>query len=81
MARKNKEEEKEYQSEYYQKHKTTRKTRTSSAVTSRYQKKVYEKYSLALRKVEDADIIKMIEEEKAKGFSTSEAIKNLIRKK
>ena len=60
--------------------KEKRKTHTSSAVTSRYQKKVYEKYSLALRKIEDADIIEMIETEKAKGFGTTEAIKNLIKK-
>ena len=56
-----------------------RKTHTSSEVKQRYIKKTYERYLLTLRKVEDADLINRIEEEKAKGFSTSEAIKNLIK--
>ena len=81
MARKNKEEEKEYQIEYYQKHKQTRKTRTSSAVKQRYNKKTYRSYNVSLRVVEDAEVITLIESEKAKGFGTTEAIRNLILKK
>ena len=61
--------------------KPKRKTRTSSEVKTRYNKKTYQQYMLSLRKVDDADIIEMIEAEKAKGFGTSEAIKNLITKK
>lgn len=56
-----------------------RKTFTSSEVKERYNKKTYTRYQLTLRKVEDAELIERIEEEKAKGFSTSEAIKNLIK--
>ena len=44
-------------------------------------KKTYQQYALKLRKVEDADIIAMIDAERAKGYQTSEAIKNLIRNK
>ena len=58
--------------------KPKRKTHTSSAVKARYNKKTYQQYALTLRKVEDAATIEKIEAEKAKGFSTSEAIKNLI---
>ena len=58
-----------------------RKTVTSSEVKKRYNDKTYETYSLKFRKIEDADVIKLIEEEKAKGFQTSEAFKNLLRRK
>ena len=58
--------------------KPKRKTHTSSAVKARYNKKTYKQYGLTLRKVEDAAIIEKIEAEKAKGFTTSEAIKRLI---
>ena len=57
-----------------------RKTYTSSAVKKRYNEKTYTRYMINLRKVEDADIISLIEAEKAKGASTSEAIKTLIKK-
>ena len=60
--------------------KPKRKTHTSSAVKARYNKKTYQQYMLTLRKVDDADIIEKIEAEKAKGFGTTEAIKNLIKK-
>lgn len=59
--------------------KVKRKTYTSSAVKKRYNDKTYIRYGLALRKDEDVDVIEMIEAEKAKGYQTSEAIKNLIR--
>ena len=55
-----------------------RKTYTSSEVKKRYNDKTYKKYSINLRKVEDSDIIRLIEAEKEKGFGTTEAIKNLI---
>lgn len=55
-----------------------RKTHTSSEVKTRYNKKTYQQYALKLRKTEDAATIEKIEAEKAKGYSTSEAIKNLI---
>lgn len=61
--------------------KPKRKTHTSNEVIRRYQQKTYQQYALKLRKVEDADIIAMIDAERAKGYQTSEAIKNLIRNK
>ena len=60
--------------------KPKRKTHTSNEVKKRYNDKTYTQYAIKLRKVEDADIIALIEAEKAKGFTTSGAIKNLIRK-
>lgn len=57
-----------------------RKTHTSNEVKLRYKKKVYKNYNVSLRKVEDAEIIKLIEDEKSKGFGTTEAIKNLIKR-
>lgn len=57
-----------------------RKTYTSTEVTQRYQKKVYKKYTIALRKIEDRDCIDAIEDEIAKGSTTSEAVKKIIRK-
>lgn len=55
-----------------------RKTHTSSEVKARYNAKTYQQYGLKLRKVEDAATIEKIEAEKAKGYTTSEAIKRLI---
>lgn len=57
-----------------------RKTTTSNEVKKRYNDKTYTQYSIKLRNVEDADIISLIEAEKTKGFQTTEAIKNLIRR-
>ena len=59
--------------------KKKRKSYTSNEVKKRYNDKTYQRFQLNLRKVEDAELIERIEEEKAKGFSTSEAIKNLIK--
>lgn len=56
-----------------------RKTHTSNEVKKKYNDKTYALYSVKFRKIEDADIIKLIGDEKAKGFSTSQAFKNLIR--
>ena len=61
--------------------KPKRKTHTSNEVKSRYAAKTYNRLMLTLRKAEDADIIAMIDAERAKGYQTSEAIKNLIRNK
>lgn len=60
--------------------KPKRKTHTSSEVKARWNAKTYKQYSLNLRKVEDAATIEKIEAEKAKGYTTSEAIKRLIDK-
>ena len=57
---------------------TKRKTHTSSEVKARYNAKTYQQYGLKLRKVEDAATIDKFEAEKAKGYTTSEAIKRLI---
>lgn len=51
---------------------------TSNAVKRRYNDKTYCRYTLQLRKVEDADLIARIETLKAAGFSASGAIKKLI---
>ena len=59
--------------------KPKRKTRTSTEVKQRYNKKTYDRIILSLRKEDDSDIIALIESEKAKGYSNSAAIKNLIR--
>lgn len=56
------------------------KTKTSNEVKARYNSKTYQQYGLKLRKVEDAATIEKIEAEKAKGYTTSEAIKRLIDK-
>lgn len=45
-----------------------------------YNKRTYVQYALKLRKVEDSDIIDIIENEKSKGYGTSDAIKRLIKK-
>lgn len=54
--------------------------RTGFKANTEYNKRTYEQYNLKLRKIEDAETIKLIEEEKSKGFTTSEAIKNLIKR-
>lgn len=59
--------------------KTKRKTVTSNEVKKRYNDKTYIPYSVKFRKIEDADIIKLIEDEKAKGFTTTEAFRNLLK--
>lgn len=59
---------------------TKRKTHTSNEVKKRYNQKTYIQYAIKLRKVEDAEIIDLIENEKKKGFGTTDAIKNLIKK-
>lgn len=57
-----------------------RKTTTSNEVKKRYNDKTYQQYAVKLRKDTDMDIIEAIEAEKCNGYTTSEAIKNLIRK-
>ena len=57
-----------------------RKTTTSSAVKKRYMDKTYKIYNIKLRLVEDAQIIELIEAEKAKGYQTTEAFRNLLSK-
>lgn len=80
IARKDPEATKAYNKAYYQANKGKRKTHTSSEVKARYNAKTYKQYSLNLRKVEDAATIAKIEAEKAKGYTTSQAIKRLIDK-
>lgn len=80
MPYKNDEDKKEYQAKYYQEHKGERKTHTSTKVKSRYNKKTYKNYNINFRVIEDVDIIKLIEDEKKKGVSTTEAFRNLLKK-
>ena len=61
--------------------KEKRKTFTSTAVKARYNKKTYKSYNVSFRMVDDADLIELIEKEKATGVSTTEAFRNLLRKK
>lgn len=44
----------------------------------RYSEKTYQKVSIVFRKDEDADILDLIKDEQAKGYSLREAIRNLI---
>lgn len=59
--------------------KAKRKTKTSTEVTQRYQKKTYEHYAVRFRKVEDADCIDYMRKEREKGYTPSEIFKKLIR--
>lgn len=59
--------------------KPKRKTHTSNEVKKRYSDKTYNRYLLSFRKNEDADIIALIEAEKAKGLSTTEVFRKLIK--
>lgn len=61
--------------------KARRKTHTSNEVKLRYNKKTYKSYNVNFRFVEDTDIINLIENEKAKGMNTTEAFRNLLRRK
>lgn len=58
-----------------------RKTFTSTEVKARYNKKTYKRYSVNLRIEEDADLIELIEKEQSAGASTTEAFRNILRKK
>ena len=57
-----------------------RKTTTSSAVKQRWNAKTYTRYTISLRKDEDADIIRLIEERKSKGISPTDTIREALRK-
>lgn len=59
--------------------KPKRKTHTSTAVKQRYNAKTYERVSVLLRKIDDADVIAAIAARKASGMQTSDAVKSLIR--
>ena len=58
----------------------TRKTKTSSEVKKRYNDKTYKQYAIKLRYDTDAELIKRIEDLKAKGLGTTAAIKKLAEK-
>lgn len=57
-----------------------RKTTTSTEVKMRWINKTYNRYSINLRKDSDADIIQRIEDNKCKGISPTETIREMIRK-
>ena len=57
-----------------------RKTTTSNEVKRRYKQKTYAQYVANCRREEDADLIDMIESEKAKGLGTTDAFRVLLRK-
>lgn len=57
-----------------------RKTTTSTEVKMRWINKAYSRYSINLRKDADADIIQRIEDNKCKGISPTETIREMIRK-
>lgn len=48
--------------------------------TAKYKKKVYQRFILSLRKIEDADILSALDELFEQGYTTTEAFKILIRK-
>ena len=62
-----------------QKQKPKRKTKTSNAVVLRYQKKTFQKYTVNFRKVEDADIIEQIEQNRQNGIGPTETTRRLFR--
>ena len=64
-----------------QQEKPKRKTHTSTEVKERFIKKTYKPYTVNFRKVEDAEVIELVEAEKAKGYGNREAFKRLILKK
>ena len=59
--------------------KPKRKTHTSTAVTQRYIDKTYDRLTVSLRRIDDADVIAAIAARKAAGLQTSDAVKSLIR--
>lgn len=48
--------------------------------TAKYKKKVYQRFILSLRKIEDEDILSALNELFEQGYTTTEAFKILIRK-
>ena len=79
MAFKDDEQRKAYQRAYYQAHKDTKKRgKTSSEAKQRYNEKTYQRYTLVLKKIEDADLIAKIDLLVTQGLSQSEAIKTLL---
>ena len=48
--------------------------------SEKYKKRVYARYTLSLRKIEDADILSALDELFEQGYTTTEAFKTLIRK-
>lgn len=55
-------------------------TPAKAAATKRYDAKTYDRRMISLRIKDDADIIAAVDELIAKGMTTSEAFKHLIRK-
>lgn len=56
------------------------KTTTSNEVIMRYRHKAYTQYTVALRNVEDAELIAFIEARKAEGVKTTQAVRELLAK-
>lgn len=48
--------------------------------TAKYKKKIYQRFILSLRKIEDEDILSALNELFVQGYTTTEAFKILIRK-
>lgn len=48
--------------------------------TAKYKKKIYQRFILSLRKIEDEDILSALNELFEQGYTTTEAFKILIRK-
>ena len=57
-----------------------RKTHTSNEVKKRYNDKTYQYYKINLRKDDDAELIRFIEEQKKNGISPSETLRQLFKK-
>lgn len=62
-----------------QKQKPKRKTHTSNEVMLRYQKKTFKKYTINFRKIEDADIIEQLEQNRQNGIGPTETLRRLFR--
>ena len=64
-----------------QKEKIMKKTSDAQLeATAKYKKKVYQRFILSLRKIEDEDILSALNELFEQGYTTTEAFKILIRK-
>lgn len=55
-----------------------RKTHTSNEVSQRYKKKTYCKFTVNLRKVEDADLIALFESNKEQGIMPTDTVRQLF---
>lgn len=54
-----------------------RKTTTSTEVNERYKRKTYSRYTVTLRKVEDAELIALFERNNEQGIAPTDTVRAL----